>query len=142
MKKCTTAANYLRGCEIPDMRSFASALGSEKILPGPTMGYLGMAYGSDYMQICDIAKTDTALARPLNNDGEILAEVVYAIRREMARTLPDIMLRRTGLGTLGHPGDEIIGKAAATAAAELNWDSARTTAEIETVSALLTLPGN
>ncbi len=140
MKHCTTADEFLKGCEIPDLQAFASALGTENILPGNTMNYLGMAYGSDYRLVCDIARDDATLARPLNNDGEILAEVVYAVRHEMARTLPDIMLRRTGLGTLGHPGVDVIRKTAEAAARELNWDGAKTAAEIEKLSALLTLP--
>jgi glycerol-3-phosphate dehydrogenase len=57
-----------------------------------------------------MAKNDKELAEVLNNDGEILAEVVYAIEEEMAKTLKDIFLRRTGLGTLGHPGNDIIQK--------------------------------
>ncbi|MBN1497407.1 MAG: glycerol-3-phosphate dehydrogenase/oxidase [Spirochaetes bacterium] len=140
MMQCTTAAGFLKGCEIADMEAFASALRSEQVLAPQTMTYLGMAYGSDFRQVCGIAKDDAALGRPLNDDGEILAQVAYAARHEMARTLPDIMLRRTGLGTLGHPGNDIIKKAAETAASELKWDSAKTEAEIKKVSALLTLP--
>ena len=58
-------------------------------------------YSTEYADILKLAREDKALAETLNVDGEILAEVVYAIRQEMARTLSDIVMRRTGIGTLG-----------------------------------------
>ena len=58
----------------------------------------------------------------------------------MARTLTDIVMRRTGIGTLGNPGDTVLGKVADIAAAELGWDSARKQDEIRKVKALLTIP--
>ncbi|MBN2861788.1 MAG: hypothetical protein JXN62_01410, partial [Bacteroidales bacterium] len=54
----------------------------------------------------------------------------YAIKYESAKTLTDIMLRRTGTGTLGNPGKDIINKTASLAAELLHWDSKRTEEEI------------
>ncbi len=139
-KECATADNFLQGCDIPDMKCFDAALESEKFLPPATMKYLGMAYGTEYASVLDIAKSDPALARPLNADGEVLAEAAYAVRHEMARTLPDILLRRTGIGTLGHPGDDALNRVADVAANELGWDSAKKQKEIEKASAMLALP--
>ena len=65
---------------------------------------------------------------------------MYALRHEMARTLPDILMRRTGMGTLGHPGKDVLEKAARIAAGELNWDRERMEREIAAVSEMLTLP--
>ena len=76
----------------------------------------------------------------LNEDGEIMAQVVYAVTREMARTLPDIVLRRTGIATLGHPGEQMIRKVAAVAAPLLDWDSDRIEKEIELTNTLLRIP--
>jgi glycerol-3-phosphate dehydrogenase len=50
---------------------------------------------------------------------------VYAIKYESAKTLRDIMLRRTGTGTLGNPGKDIIDKITDVAAEMLTWDSKR-----------------
>ena len=36
------------------------------------------------------------------------AQIVEAIRNEMAVTLEDVILRRTGLGSAGYPGDEAV----------------------------------
>jgi glycerol-3-phosphate dehydrogenase len=60
-------------------------------------------------------------------------EVVHALRHEMACTLTDVVFRRTGLGTAGHPGGEALNKCAAFMAAEMGWDSDRLRQEIAAV---------
>ncbi len=97
-------------------------------------------YGTEYERVLDIARGDPALAEPLDADGEIAAQVVYAVREEMARTLKDVILRRTGIGTLGNPGDEVIGRVATTVARELGWDDTRREQEISLARAALSLP--
>jgi glycerol-3-phosphate dehydrogenase len=59
------------------------------------------------------------------------AEVVHAAREEMVETLADVVLRRTDLGTAGHPGEAALRECAALAAAELGWDDARAARELE-----------
>jgi glycerol-3-phosphate dehydrogenase len=73
------------------------------------------------------------LAAGLPNVG---AEVIHAIRAEMACTLADVVIRRTEQGAMGHPGAETVRGAAGIAAEELNWDAARLTAEIDAVDAM------
>ena len=63
------------------------------------------------------------------------AEVVYVIRHEMALKLTDIVLRRTSVGALGHPGDEAVHECARIAAVELAWDATRTAEEVSSVNA-------
>ena len=63
------------------------------------------------------------------------AEVVYAIRNEMAMRLSDIVIRRTGLGAAGHPGREAVAACASLAASHLGWNEQRVTAEISAVDA-------
>jgi glycerol-3-phosphate dehydrogenase len=57
------------------------------------------------------------------------AAIVHAVRREMAITLQDVLLRRTGVGSAGVPGDGVVDACAAVVAAECGWDSARVTQE-------------
>lgn len=139
-RKCITAGTYLHGCDIADIQAFDEMLQSEKALASPTMKYLGMAYGTEYRSVIDIAKTDPALAKPLNADGEILAEVVFAARHEMARSLTDILLRRTSIGTIGNPGGDVLQKIADVMASELKWNSAKKSEEIKKAAAVLALP--
>jgi glycerol-3-phosphate dehydrogenase len=63
------------------------------------------------------------------------AEVIHVIRHEMAATLADIVIRRTELGAMGHPGDAIVAACARIAADELGWDAPRTAREIAAVDA-------
>ena len=67
------------------------------------------------------------------------AEVIHAIRHETAMTLADIVIRRTELGAMSHPGDDIVRAAAAIAAEELNWGNDRRDGEIAAVRAFYSL---
>lgn len=58
------------------------------------------------------------------------AEILYAVRREMAQTLADVALRRTDLAAGGHPGAEALRAAAIAMAVECGWDSDRISREI------------
>ena len=58
----------------------------------------------------------------------------------MVYTLKDIFFRRTGLGTLGNPGEEVVKRAGGIAAAELGWSSERLASELDRVGQALRLP--
>ena len=62
------------------------------------------------------------------------------MRHEMARTLSDIVMRRTGIGTLGNPGEDVLRKVAAVAAKELNWTAEKMEQEIKATVNLLKIP--
>lgn len=137
----TTARTYLAGCEIPDLAAFiAAAQASYPDFSPRTVVYLAQLYGTELSQVMDLARGDPATAVALNAEGEMPAQVLYAIRQEMARTLPDLLFRRTGLGTLGHPGVQPLELIAQTAARELNWSQARLDHELETAARALSVP--
>jgi glycerol-3-phosphate dehydrogenase len=139
--KSITDRHHLSGCKIQDMHVFLNAVHRDnKDFSGPTLEYLSRNYGTEHAAILKLAREDASLAETLNADGEILAQVTYAIRQEMACTLSDIVMRRTGIGTLGNPGDEVLQKVAAIAAGELNWDADKIKQEILTTTNLLKLP--
>ncbi len=139
--KSITKQHYLAGCEIKNLCDFFDAVQRDnKDFSTATLNYLSRNYGAEYAEIIKLARGDKALAATLNDDGEILAEAVYAIRQEMARTLSDIVMRRTGIGTLGNPGEDVLRKVAAVAARELQWDKNRVEQEISDTVKLLTLP--
>lgn len=70
-----------------------------------------------------MADSSAQLSEILDEDGELAAQVLYAIRFEMAMNLQDIFLRRTGLGTVGLPSDEVLAKAVEIAGKEWNWSA-------------------
>jgi glycerol-3-phosphate dehydrogenase len=80
--------------------------------------------------------------QPLSSFTDVTrAEVLYAVRAELAMTLGDVVLRRTDLAAGGHPGDEPLRAAAAVMAGELGWSEPRTADEIAAVEGELAGPG-
>lgn len=125
---------YLSGCEIRDMKQFLikqhlNYTDFSKL----TVEYVSRNYGTDSTVVFQIARDDPRYAEIISHDGEILAEVVYAIKYESAKTLRDIMLRRTGTGTLGNPGKDIIKKITDVAAEMLHWDKNKIKAETASI---------
>ncbi len=133
---------FLAGCEIKDLSAFMAAA-PQRLAGAPPRTALTLArfYGSRDLEVWALAQQEPELARPLSEEGEILAQVAYAVHFEMARTLTDILLRRTGLGTLGHPGREVLEAVAEVAARELGWDQARLDRELARAEAALRVPG-
>ncbi len=65
-------------------------------------------------------------------DSPVLkAEILFALRREMALKLSDLMLRRTELGSGGRPPDAHIQAVADIAATELGWSDEKKEREIQ-----------
>ena len=122
---------YLSGCEIRDMKQFMIRQHlNYKDFSRNTVEYVSRNYGTESQVVFRIARSNPRFAEEVSHDGEILAEVVYAIQYESAKTLRDIMLRRTGIGTLGNPGKAVIDKIASLAAGMMGWNERRKEDEI------------
>ena len=140
-KKSITAGNYLAGCDIKDMDAFIySAKISSSDFSESAVDYLARIYGTEFNDVMKIARSDRKYAEPLNADGEMPAQALYAVKNEMARTLTDILLRRTGIGTLGNPGSKVLETVVQIAARELKWDTARVDSELEKAAKILSIP--
>lgn len=67
-------------------------------------GQLAFRYGHAARKVLEIARSDPKLARPIApGRPDLLAEVVLAARLEQARSVADVLLRRTRLGILAAP---------------------------------------
>jgi len=75
-------------------------------------------YGSKYREVLKYSQS------------EIKAQILYAMEEEMALTLEDVMLRRTGIGTLGEPNYIYALDIAGTMADHLGWDNAKKIDEV------------
>jgi glycerol-3-phosphate dehydrogenase len=103
-------------------------------VPAPTLRRLRELYGTAYREVLAIAAARPALARPIAPGSDVIgAQVVHAVRVEMARRLGDIVLRRTEMGTAGYPGDAALDAAARLAGEELGWPPERVRAEVGAV---------
>ena len=131
----------LSGCAINNMETFLDKLKVEyPDFSRATVDYLGKNYGTECRAVLQLARKNAKLAEVLNEDGEILAEVTYALENELALSLSDILFRRTGIGTLGNPGKAVVEKIASVAGAYLNWDEQKRKSEIRHVMKRFRLP--
>ncbi len=64
------------------------------------------------------------------------AEILWAVREEMAMSLADVVFRRTGLGTIGRPGGDCLQACARLMANELGWTEAQIEHELGEVEAM------
>ena len=94
---------------------------------------LVLNYGSAYPDV--LACFDyTSDGQPLEPEqGLLKAQVLYAVRAEMALKLADVVLRRTESGTAGHPGRGPLHFSAQVMGAELGWDAVRIAQEVKEV---------
>jgi len=90
-------------------------------------------YGSEYRRVVAFGEELGVGRGCLPGSTTFRAEIVHAIREEMAMRLADIVFRRTDLATGGHPGPAALQEAASLAARELGWDDGRRRDEIAEV---------
>jgi len=114
---CTTATALLPGAvtRIAD-------------LPNPE--HLAHLYGKRLPEVLAFAKTGADMLSSLSPSGDVGAQVLYAIENEMAATLEDVVMRRTGIGQLGRPNADALAKTADIMAVKLGWNAERRAAEI------------
>ena len=100
-------------------------------LPSDTLPHLIGAYGSRFRDVLDLADTTSEWRTRVAKDSPVIgAQLVWAVRHEMAITLCDAVVRRTPLGALGYPGDTPAQRAAAIVGAERRWSDARVDEEL------------
>ena len=85
--RCTTASAFLLGAAGYDAQAITAT--------GGLSAHLGERYGTEARFVSDILDAHPALARPIVEGlPHTEAEVVYAARHEMARTVEDVLSRR------------------------------------------------
>jgi glycerol-3-phosphate dehydrogenase len=138
-----TAEATLPGAGIADHEALAieTARDVGVELPLTTIRHLIGRYAEFAADIVRLMAQDD-LRQPVSSEQPTLrAEVVYAVRNEMALRLTDIIVRRTGLGAAQHPGKEAIRESGRLAAAELKWDDGRLADEIAAVEEFYRIDG-
>jgi glycerol-3-phosphate dehydrogenase len=95
---------------------------------------LAFRYGHAARRVLDLARERPELAAPIvPGRPDLLAEVVLAARSEQARSLADVLLRRTRLGILAAPAlrdPEARRPIATVLGGALGWSEARVEAEV------------
>jgi glycerol-3-phosphate dehydrogenase len=96
---------------------------------------LAFRYGHAARKVLEIARENPKLARPIvPGRPDLLAEVALAARKEQARSVADVLLRRTRLGILAAPelrSAKAVRPVADVLGAELGWSRRRRSQEAE-----------
>ena len=108
---------------------------------------LAARYGFAAVDVLELAAETPELAQRVSPDlPDLVAEGVFAARREQARSLADVLLRRTRLGLLdarrlSEPGSQGAEAMARAIAADLGWDEAKVASELEIWQRLVRVEG-
>lgn len=85
--KCLTRSAYLLGAAGYDAQAIVAS--------GGMSAHLGERYGTEARFVSDILQADATLARPIVEGLPYTeAEIVYAVRHELAGTVDDVLSRR------------------------------------------------
>jgi glycerol-3-phosphate dehydrogenase len=90
-------------------------------------------YGSEYLEVMKFVSEDSSLGNLIDGSSVIGAEIIHAVREEMAVKLQDVVFRRTELGTGGNPGRAAVETSANLMAKEFGWSRQRKDDEINEV---------
>ena len=133
-RPCATATTPVYGGEIESMarlREDASGRRPAALAPDGLEELLRL-YGGRYVEALEEAAPGDLQALGAARATPCLV-VRRAARHEMARRLGDVIFRRTGIGTIGDPGEEYLHACAAILSTELGWSDHQRERELEDV---------
>ncbi len=135
-KKCQTHLTPVNGGRIDNFNVFMNQAQTEtsNLLEAGTIEHLVYTYGSEFRNLIQLITNQPELAERIDLNFYVTkAEIIYAIRHEMAMTLADVIQRRTELGATGLPSVTALKSCAELMANELGWDFDRRALEVESV---------
>jgi glycerol-3-phosphate dehydrogenase len=89
-------------------------------------------YGSHYHEVLELAASRPNGFEKLDSgESDISAQVIFAVKKEWAKKISDVMFRRTPAGLCPNLGFEAYRKAAEIMAVELKWSEIKKNEEIE-----------
>jgi glycerol-3-phosphate dehydrogenase len=128
---CTTASRRLPGAKFGKFSEFRASFTAYPDNPSPHLAHM---YGSRFHEMLLSAIHRVDRLEPVGSHGDICAQLVFAVREEMALTLSDAVMRRTGVGQFGLPSSATIARASDVMAIELGWNEERRQHEISALA--------
>ena len=131
-RRSTTRKEKLPGGATADYAAFASAFRASTELGEQAATRLLSIYGVRAAQVVALARDEKGLDRVFDaGSGALAAELVYALRVESARTLTDVIMRRTMLGLDPDLPIASVEAAAAILAKHEGWERGRAAREVD-----------
>jgi glycerol-3-phosphate dehydrogenase len=123
----------------PETKARAGEIALRQHLPPATVALLLARHGDRIDEVLALARVDAALARPLDGAPQYLAaELLHAVQAEGARSLADVMVRRTHLSIeLRDGGLALAPQVAALIAPTLGWGAAQVAAQLHNYRELI-----
>ncbi|MDZ7373585.1 MAG: glycerol-3-phosphate dehydrogenase/oxidase [candidate division KSB1 bacterium] len=134
-----TAETPLCGGEMESFAEFAQCKLPllRKYLPEKTAQVLLHCYGTRFQELIRYFEISPYWAEAVGPDLPVVkAQILHAVRREMACKLSDVVFRRTDMAMFGLPNAEALRTAAEIMANELGWNGRRIRQEMEEVQAV------
>lgn len=133
--RAPTEHTPIYGGRIENFDALVNSVAAElDALPEQVARALAHNHGSDYRQVVSLAEEqDPSLLETINGSTVLKAEVVNAVRNEMAVRLADVVFRRTDLATGGDPGQAALTECVRLMSMELGWSEAKAQEELENV---------
>ncbi|RPI03514.1 MAG: glycerol-3-phosphate dehydrogenase/oxidase [Calditrichaeota bacterium] len=104
---------------------------SDHELSAETRQHLFCTYGTRYRQVLESVPQKDRFVKIASDSYILKAEIVFAVREEMAQKLTDVLMRRTELGSACLASAEQIESVAELMASELKWSEDRKYREID-----------
>jgi glycerol-3-phosphate dehydrogenase len=101
--------------------------------------HLATLYGPRLSDVLSLARREPSLRQRIcPHNPDIGAQAVYAVQSELALTLADVLVRRTGIGLSGCLGLDCAPAAARLLAQHAGWDDERVSRELADYRAYIT----
>ncbi len=130
---CRTGTTLLPGAfaHPADMEIEEATLAARGVDLAAAAPALVRTHGTAWREVLAACADAPALREPIAG-GVAMPQAVlaHAVRHEMARTLTDVVVRRSGVGAAGYPGDAVAEACAAWMAAHAGWDDGRRAREL------------
>lgn len=133
-RKAATETTPVTGGDIANFESAVQTLYKEQSLglSEKCVRALVHNYGTEAGNIIDIAMQDKSMAETLGDSQVLKAEIINAVKFEMAHNLSDVY-RRTDLATGGNPGEAVLIECADIMSGLLGWNEQEMQAQLDAV---------
>lgn len=131
------------GGEVEDFERYVSDALKENInLDENVIRPLIHNYGSKYREVLNYQNGVEGQSETIAGTNKLKAEVLYAVKEEMAQKLSDVIFRKTDLGTDGDINSETLNICADIIGQELNWSGDKIKSEVNEVEKILANNGS